>query len=125
MALTKKELQWTQYPNEAWVAIYANEKFENPKLIKTDKISYACGRNRSQYYQTIWTADNGDVYVFSPSYAKTMTAEVQKTTLPAGVVRIKANAEGLILIIIVIWRHRRVVRHSCVVGISRKIISCC
>ena len=90
----KGELQWTQYPNEAWVTIYANEKFENPKLIKTDKISYACGRNRSQYYQTIWTADNGDVYVFSPSYAKTMTAEVQKTTLPAGVVRIKANAEG-------------------------------
>ena len=33
------------------------------------------------------------MYVFSPSYAKTMTAEVQKTTLPAGVVRIKANAE--------------------------------
>ena len=93
-AYEKGELQWTQYPNEAWVAIYANEKFENPKLIKTDKISYACGRNRSQYYQTIWTADNGDVYVFSPSYAKTMTAEVQKTTLPAGVVRIKANAEG-------------------------------
>lgn len=124
-AYEKGELQWTQYPNEAWVAIYANEKFENPKLIKTDKISYACGRNRSQYYQTIWTADNGDVYVFSPSYAKTMTAEVQKTTLPAGVVRIKANAESLILIIIVIWRHRRVVRHSCVVGISRKIISCC
>ena len=92
-AYEKGELQWTQYPNEAWVAIYANEKFENPKLIKTDKISYACGRNRSQYYQTIWTADNGDVYVFSPSYAKTMTAEVQKTTLPAGVVRIKANAE--------------------------------
>ena len=92
-AYEKGELQWTQYPNEAWVAIYANEKFKNPKLIKTDKISYACGRNRSQYYQTIWTADNGDVYVFSPSYAKTMTAEVQKTTLPAGVVRIKANAE--------------------------------
>ena len=89
----KGELQWTQYPNEAWVAIYNDENFNNPTLIRTDKISYACGRNRSQYYQTIWTADNGDVYVFSPSYAKTMTAEVQKTTLPAGVVRIKANAE--------------------------------
>lgn len=41
----------------------------------------------------IWGADNGDVYVFSPSYAKTMTADVQKTTLPAGVVRIKAGTE--------------------------------
>ncbi len=88
----KDELQWTQYPNEAWVAIYDNEKFENPKLIKTDKISYACGRFKSQYYQTIWAADNGDVYVFSPSYAKTMGDLRQKTTLPAGVVRIKAGA---------------------------------
>lgn len=90
----KGELQWTQHPNEAWIAIYDNEKLENPKLIKTDKISYASGRNKSQYYQTIWSADNGDVYVFSPSYAKTMTATVQKTTLPAGVVRIKAGTEA-------------------------------
>ncbi len=42
----------------------------------------------------IWAADNGDVYVFSPSYAKTMSADVQKTTLPAGVVRIKAGTEA-------------------------------
>ncbi len=92
-AYEKGELQWTQYPNEAWVAIYNNKSFENPKLIKTDKISYACGRNRSQYYQTLWAADNGDIYVFSPSFAKTMTETVQQTTLPAGVVRIKAGAE--------------------------------
>lgn len=89
----KGELQWTQYPNEAWIAIYANEKLENPKLIRTDKISFAAGRFKSQYYQTVWAAANGDVYVFSPSYAKTMTAPVQQTTLPAGVVRIKAGAE--------------------------------
>lgn len=88
----KGELQWTQYPNEAWVAIYNDDTFTNPTLIKTDKISYACGRNRSQYYQTIWAADNGDVYVFSPSYAKIMNDEVQQTSLPAGVVRIKAGA---------------------------------
>lgn len=93
-AYEKGELQWTQHPNEAWVAIYSNEKFENPKLIKTDKISYACGRYKSQYYQAIWAADNGDIYVFSPSYAKTMTADVQKTTLPAGVVRIKSGTEA-------------------------------
>ena len=92
-AYEKGELQWTQYPNEAWVAIYANEKFENPKLIKTDKISYACGRFKSQYYQTIWAADNGDIYVFSPSYAKTMADKRQQTTLDAGVVRIKAGTE--------------------------------
>lgn len=91
-AYVEGELQWTQFPDEAWVAIYDNPSFRNPKLIKTDKISYACGRNRSQYYQMIWAADNGDIYVFSPSYAKTMTADVQKTTLPAGVVRIKSGA---------------------------------
>lgn len=90
-AYKKGELQWTQYPNEAWVAIYNNETMQTPKLIKTNKISYACGRFKSQYYQTMWAADNGDIYVFSPSFAKTMTAEVQRTTLPAGVVRIKAG----------------------------------
>ncbi len=88
----KGELQWTQYPNEAWIAIYDDENFENPRLIRTDKISYACGRNRSQYYQTTWAADNGDIYVFSPSYAKIMTDTRQQTTLPAGVVRIKNGA---------------------------------
>lgn len=87
----KGELQWTQYPNECWVAIYDDAKFKTKKLIKTDKISYACGRNKSQYYQTIWAADNGDVYVFSPSYAKTMADARQQTTLPAGVVRIPSG----------------------------------
>lgn len=90
-AYKKDELQGTQYPDECWVAIYNDQTFTNPTLLKTDKISYACGRYRSQYYQSIWAADNGDVYVFSPSFAKTMSADVQKTTLPAGIVRIKAG----------------------------------
>lgn len=89
----KGELQWTQYPNECWVAIFDDETFTAKKLIKTDRISYATGRNRSQYYQTIWAADNGDVYVFSPSYAKTMDDARQQTTLPAGVVRIPAGTQ--------------------------------
>lgn len=87
----KGELQWTQYPNECWIAIFDNETLTSKTLIKTDKISYACGRMKSQYYQTIWTADNGDIYVFSPSYAKTMNDARQRTTLDAGVVRIKAG----------------------------------
>lgn len=90
----KGELQWTQYPNECWVAIFENETLKSKKLIKTDKISYACGRFKSQYYQTIWAADNGDIYVFSPSYAKTMTDPRQRTTLPAGVVRIPNGSEN-------------------------------
>lgn len=86
------ELVGTQYPDECWVAIYDNENMLNPVLAKTDKISTPCGRYRSQYYQTVWAAENGDIYVFSASYAKTMTDPGQKTTLPAGVCRIPAGA---------------------------------
>ncbi len=92
-AYQKGELSGTQYPDECWVAVFDNETLEGKKLIKTDKISYACGRYRSQYYQTIWAADNGDIYVFSPSYAKTLADARQRTTLDAGVVRIKAGAD--------------------------------
>lgn len=92
-AYKEGELQWTQYPDECWVAIFEDETLAERKLIRTDKISYACGRNKSQYYQMIWTAESGDVYVFSPSYAKSMADERQQTTLPAGVVRIKAGTE--------------------------------
>ncbi len=88
----KGELSGTQYPDECWVAIFDNETLGGRKLIKTDKISYPCGRFRSQYYQCVWAADNGDVYVFSPSYAKTLTDKRQQTKLNAGVVRIKAGA---------------------------------
>jgi hypothetical protein len=91
-AYVKGELQYTQYPNECWVAIFDNEKLEGKKLIHTDKISYACGRYKSQYYQMIRTADNGDVYVFSPSFAKCMTDARQQTSLDAGVVRIKSGS---------------------------------
>ncbi|MCD8073293.1 MAG: DUF4374 domain-containing protein [Alistipes sp.] len=91
---TPGELQWTQYPDQAYIAIYPNMDFKTEEriLIKTDKISYAAGRSASQYYQMVWAADNGDVYVFSPSYAKRMSKELQRTTLPAGVMRIKNGA---------------------------------
>ena len=86
------ELVGTQYPDECWVAIYDNENLLSPKLARTDKISTPCGRYRSQYYQTVWAAENGDIYVFSASYAKTMTDAAQRTTLPAGVCRIPAGS---------------------------------
>lgn len=89
----KGELQWTQYPDECWVAIYDNASLTNPTLIKSDKISYASGRFKSQYYQMIWATENGDIYVFSPSYAKTMASPLQQTSKPAGVVRIKSGEE--------------------------------
>lgn len=89
----KDELQWTQYPNECRVAIFNDRTLATAKIIKTDRISYAAGRNKSQYYQMNWKADDGYVYVFSPSYAKTMADVRQQTTLPAGVVRINTTTE--------------------------------
>ncbi len=85
------ELLGTQYPDDCWVAIYDNKSLTDPKIAHTDKISSPCGRFRSQYYQTVWAAENGDIYVFSSSYAKTMTDELQQTKLPAGVCRIPAG----------------------------------
>lgn len=89
----KDELQWTQYPDECWVAIFTDGTLGQKKLIRTDKISYAAGRYRSQYYQMLWRAEDGYVYVFSPSHAKTMADPRQQTALPAGVVRIDTGAE--------------------------------
>ena len=89
----KDELQWTQYPDECWVAIFTDGTLGQKKLIKTDRISYAAGRYKSQYYQMLWRAEDGYVYVFSPSYAKTMADPRQQTALPAGVVRIDTQAE--------------------------------
>ena len=93
-AYKKGELQWTQWPDECWVAIFADNSLTEKKLVKTDRISYACGRMKSQYYQMIWATDDGRyVYVISPSYAKTMADGRQQTSLPAGVVRIDTQTE--------------------------------
>ena len=89
----KDELQWTQYPDECWVTIFSDKTLTRHKNIRTDKISYAAGRFKSQYYQMTWAADDGYVYVFSPSYAKAMTDKRQRTSLPAGVVRINTKTE--------------------------------
>ena len=91
-AYVKGELQGTQYPNECNVVIFDDENLNGKRIITTDKISYACGRYKSQYYQTIRQAENGDIYVFSPAFAKTLTDPRQQTTLDAGVVRIKKGA---------------------------------
>ena len=93
---TAGQIPSTQYPDKAFIAIYSGDSFnDTPIIVETDSIGFACGRNRSQYYQTIWAADNGDLYVFSPGYGRTATssADLKKVTgqLPSGVVRIKAG----------------------------------
>ncbi len=96
-AYTAGVIPSTQYPDSAFVAIYTGSSFnDTPIIARTGKIGFACGRMRSQYYQTIWAADNGDLYVFSPGYGRSFvsTDALRKVTgaLPSGVVRIKAGA---------------------------------
>ncbi len=91
----------TQFPDSAYVAIYSGSSFEDtPIIARTGKIGFASGRYRSQYYQTIWNDDDGNVYVFSGGYGRTfdpngdgenLKKKVQGT-LPSGVVRIKKGA---------------------------------
>lgn len=90
------EIPSTQFPDSAFVAIYTGSDFDGGHVIaRTGKIGFAAGRMRSQYYQTIWAADNGDVYVFSPGFGRlsASTADLKKVQgeLPSGVVRIKAG----------------------------------
>lgn len=87
-------LSGTQYADRCYVAVFDDDTFTNPTIIETDQLSYATGRMRSAYYQTIWAADNGDVYVFSPSFARqSYGADDPRTTHHnSGVMRIKAGA---------------------------------
>ena len=65
-SFTAGEIPSTQYPDKAFIAIYSGTSFsDTPLIVETDKIGYACGRYRSQYYQTILGADNGDLYVLN------------------------------------------------------------
>lgn len=91
------EIPSTQFPDSAFVAIYSGNDFNTtPTIVRTGKMGYGCGRMRSQYYQTIWSADNGDIYLFSSGYGRTATSsdELKKVTgtLPSSVMRIKSGA---------------------------------
>ncbi|MFV0391526.1 MAG: DUF4374 domain-containing protein [Paludibacteraceae bacterium] len=100
-AYTAGQIPVTQIPDSAFVAIYSGDNFEtSPVIARTGKIGFACGRYRSQYYQTIWNDDDGNIYVFSGGYGRTQTListdanlkKKAKGTLPSGVVRIKKGA---------------------------------
>lgn len=89
---TEGGISGTVNPNAVWVAIYDGADFSSPRIISDSRISYATSRYRSQYYSTIAADASGDVYVFSSSYSTTQSG-IQKTSLPSGVIRIKAGAE--------------------------------
>ena len=84
----------TQYPDHAFIAVYDNTDFSGtPTIISTDKMGFACGRMRSQYYQTTWSDSDGNIYVFSPGYGRMHTAQYYTTgAYKASVMRIKKNA---------------------------------
>ena len=84
---TAGQIPSTQYPDQAHIAIYSGSKFEDePVIATTDRIGFACGRMKSQYYQTIWCDDDGNLYVFSGGYGR--------TTDPNGGTNLKARAQG-------------------------------
>ena len=89
-----RTLSTTQYPDSSFVVIYDNEQMENPTIIRTGKMSYACGRMRSQFYQCIWPAANGDIYVFSPNWSRQQTDARLRSDYKSSVMRIKAGAKA-------------------------------
>ena len=84
----------TQYPDKAFIAIYNDGTFSGtPTIVETDQMGFASGRMRSQYYQTIWSDDAGNIYAFSPGYGRTHTAKYYTTgSKKASVMRIKKGA---------------------------------
>lgn len=72
------------YPDSVWVAALDAE-LNVKRIYRDDRISYASGRFKSQYYQQIATDDNGNAYVFSGAFDG-------NTTRPAGAVLIKKGA---------------------------------
>jgi hypothetical protein len=77
----------TAYPDSVWVAIYNNTQFDNPKILRDDRLSYASSRYRSQYYSNIVPDDRGNIYVFSSAYDS-------RTTKKSGALRINAGTEA-------------------------------
>lgn len=75
----------SNYPDSVWIASY--DKDLNIKHIYgDDRIGYASGRFRSQYYSSIAQDGKNNVYVFSP-------ANDSRSTKPAGVIRINAGSK--------------------------------
>lgn len=93
--LSENKISGTQYPNESYVIIFNGMDFSDYEIVRSDKISYPTGRRNSQYYNTIAVAEDGYVYVFSASDAKTDTDAVQTTSLNSGVVRINDSTNKI------------------------------
>lgn len=86
-----KVLSGTVHPNVVRMAIFNGvDGFDaKPTIVEDDRISYATGRFRSQYYPMVGLSeDESYIYVFSNSYARSSDDIRQRATLPAGVIRL-------------------------------------
>jgi hypothetical protein len=76
----------TAYPDSIWIAVFDDISFTNPRIIRSDRLSYATSRFRSMYWPNLAVDDKNNFYVFSTAYDA-------NTTKPSGVLRIKAGEE--------------------------------
>ena len=78
----------TDFPDQAWIAVYAYPSMTLEKVIKDDRTSFI-GRYFTDGLELI---ENGDVYAFSSSIASAMgTNASMNSTKPSAVTRIKAG----------------------------------
>lgn len=78
----------TDYPDNAWIAVYSYPEMQLEKVIKDDRTSYI-GR---YFVDGLTTVENGDVYAFSPAIAIDKAKESKFiSTKPSAITRIKAG----------------------------------
>ncbi|WP_443944079.1 DUF4374 domain-containing protein [Pedobacter sp. AW1-32] len=75
----------TNYPNNAWIAVYSYPDMKLEKVIKDDRTSFI-GR---YFTDGLGLVENGDVYAFSSSVA--VTNAVLSSTKPSAITKIKAG----------------------------------
>ncbi|MCL7988193.1 DUF4374 domain-containing protein [Sphingobacterium sp. lm-10] len=73
----------TAYPDSVWIAAL-DADLNVKRIYRDNRLGYASGRFRSQYYSSIAEDGKGNVYVFSP-------ANDANSTKPAGVIRIRSG----------------------------------
>lgn len=74
----------SDYLDSVWVAKF-DTNLNLKKIYKDNRLSFAAGQIRSQYYSMIANDDKGNTYVFSGAHK-------EKTTKKAGVIRINKGA---------------------------------
>src|SRR5690606_9145237 len=90
----------TEYPDQAWIAVYSYPNMELEKVIQDDRTSFI-GR---YFTNGLGVVENGDVYAFSSSTAQGLVPDVVNgkdtvkrvitTTKPSAITRIKNGTDA-------------------------------